>query len=384
MNKTCRKPIYILLLFILVLSVIEIPTGYVKARINLALAAENSLIMDVRAYPDNAVLCVDGISPIILDVSLFDSDQNPVPFCQIHIKTQNFSAEVNPVHPVTGRNGRVTITVLPKDINWEPQDDDQDKFLEIPATIEVNAKKALSFRWDGKLAPPPVLLIHGFQDSSESMVPMKNYLTGKGLLVYSMDYATDTDIETMSAELEQELTGIAEDLKSRGIYAEGADIVAHSLGGIVARYYTTRRAYIEKRNVHKLIFINVPHHGTPWAEAGAEILESPFLKELYPTSSLFTSVFPNSINKGLNHNIQTANIALDNDEVVPLPGAMLTSWSIETKIYRIGSEPLSLDKIISDQISGTSRHRQLLFYTPVFEEIIGYLTNSLPYPQKRK
>jgi hypothetical protein len=63
---------------------------------------------------------------------------------------------------------------------------------------------------------------------------------------------------------------------------------------------------------------------------------------------------------------------------------MLTSWDIDTKVYRIGSEPLTLEAVISNQITGSSRHRQLLFYTPLFEEIYHDLTNNLPYPQKRK
>ena len=110
-----------------------------------------------------------------------------------------------------------------------------------------------------------------------------------------------------------------------------ADIVGHSLGGLVTRYYSTDERYLSKQNLRKIVFINVPHHGTPWAEAGAAVLDAPFLEGLYPTAKLFTKTFPSSINKGLNHNIQTANIALENDEVVPLPSSMLDSWKDRNK-----------------------------------------------------
>ena len=254
---------------------------------------------------------------------------------------------------------------------------------ETPVSIAFSARKATPIRWEGKMTNPPVLLVHGFQDTSESMVPLKDFLSGKALIVDSMDYDTNTNLPDMSDALDEALSDLMLGLKGRGIYAQRADIVAHSLGGLVTRYYTTQPSYLQKRNVHKVIFINAPHHGTPWAEA-VQQSELPFLEQLYPASSLYTSVFPASINRGLNQTIQTGNIALENDEVVPIPSSMLSSWDIETKVFRIGSEPLTLEGVISNQISGNSRHRQLLFYTPVFEEIYYDLTHALPYPQERR
>lgn len=385
MKRTGNRLYLYLALGLIAFSVMEIPTGFFRAKIFLLLAADNSLVLDLSVYPEEyAVFYADGATPLILDVELWDSDHNPVPYSRIKIQFSHFSAQTRPARPITGKDGRVTITLIPQELYLSEAEAGTEPVTEASAAIRLSAAKASPALWEGKLANPPVLLVHGFQDTSESMVPLKDYLISKGLHAFTLDYDTDTDLSVMAGELEKALAGLMLELKAKGIYARRADIVAHSLGGLVTRYYTTQPEYLQKNNVHKVVFINVPHHGTPWAEAGAAILNSPFLAELYPTSALYTSLFPASINRGLNRTIQTANIALENDEVVPIPSSLLTSWGIDTKVYRIGSEPLTLESVISNQVTGSSRHRQLLFYTAVFEEIYHDLTSSLSYPQKRK
>lgn len=385
MNRTGVRYFLYLSLGLVVFSFIEIPTGFFRAKIFLLFADENSLVMNLSVYPEeHEVFCADGAAPLILEVLLCDSSQNPIPYSRIKLQFSHFSARIRPARPITGRDGRVTITLYPQEPYLSETGAGLEPVTKTSAAIRLNAAKALPVLWEGRIANPPVLLVHGFQDTSESMVPLKNFLTEKGLFVFSLDYDTNTDLPAMADELDEALSGLMRKLRDNGIYAQRVDIVAHSLGGLVSRYYTTQPSYLRKNNVHKLVFINVPHHGTPWAEAGAAILNSPFLAELYPTSVLYTSLFPASINRGLNQTIQTANIALENDEVVPIPSSLLTSWDIETKVYRIGSEPLTFETVISNQITGSSRHRQLLFYTPVFEEVYHDLTRSLSYPQKRK
>ncbi len=385
MKKKQKKFFIYLIIGLVAFSILEIPTGFFRTKIALLFAREESLLMDLSVYPEDFnVFCADGATPLLVSVFLCDSNQKPVPYSRIKVQLNHFSAIMKPVHPVTDRNGQVTITLFPQEpyqFEWQAGAQLETK---TPVSIEFSARKALPIDWEGTLANPPILLVHGFQDSSESMIPLKNFLLEKGLFTDSMDYDTNTDFPDMSDKLDQALSDLMLGLQNKGIYAQRADIVAHSLGGLVTRYYTTRHSYLQKRNVHKVVFINVPHHGTPWAEAGAVILNSPFLEQLYPTSSLYTSVFPVSINRGLNQTIQTGNIALENDEVVPIPSSMLSSWDIETKVFRIGSEPLTLEGAISNQISGNSRHRQLLFFTSVFEEIYYDLTHTLSYPQERR
>lgn len=382
MNNNFRRKVYFVILFLAIFSIIELPTGFFRSKISLLLASDKSVILNIKSFPEGfSTICPDGNSPIVFEVSVYDLNQNPVPFSLIHVELHNFSGIVKPRYPITGKDGKCIIRVYPESVKKSIENDNT--LLELSALILFSTKKSSPATYQVVMTYPPILLVHGFQDTSESMVPLSRYLESNGFSVYSIDYSTETDIDSMSNALKNALSLVKKELKEKGIHTYKVDIVAHSLGGLVARYYTSQQSYIEKGDIRKLIFINTPHHGTPWAEAGAKLLGSPYLKELYPTSPLFSFTFPNSINKGLNHTLQIANIALENDEVVPLPSSSLSLWNIETKIYRIGSEPLTLESIIQSQISGGTRHRQLLFYRPVFEEILFYLTNDLPYPQKR-
>ena len=472
MKKTNLKKFKTILFYLIIFLVMEISTGFLKAKIFLSFAPDNSLTMRLHALPRlNSTICTDGVSPILIDVALVDSNLEPVPYALIKVYMNNFTGKITPKYPITDKDGRVTISILPDShqvknsiqtgssytdsiqpnygfsdtiqtsngyTDYMPTNNgypdfvqisssylgsiqtidngyscsiqdsndytdhiqtknvysdsiqnsdsypDSSKLIDIDASVRLEAKKSKGVRCNFKLSPPPVLLIHGFQDTSESMIPLKHYLDNKGFRVYAIDYDTNSDIESMAEALGSFINNIKSDLFEINVFTDKVDIVAHSLGGLVSRYYSTNEFYSEEQNIRKIIFINVPHHGTPWAEAGAALLDSPFLKELYPTANLFTSSFPSSINKGLNHKIQVANIALENDEVVPLPSSRLDAWGIETKIYRIGSSPLSLESIISNQAGGSSRHRQILFFVPVFDNILQYLTYNQSYPRKRR
>ncbi len=382
MKTYSTKLFHVLLICIIAFTVVEIPTGFFKAKMTLLYTIDNSLTINFHVFPNNFLqYCADG-SSFLLDVSLVDSENNPVPYSLVGIQLHNFSGTIEPKHPITNKEGRVIIRIRPEFVPINTSGE-----INTPSNISVSvslyAKKSKTSVWNGILTYPPVLLIHGFQDTSQSLVPMKNYLESKGFRVFLMDYDSNGNIETMVDTLDETISTMKKNLESAGIYMNKVDIVAHSLGGLVTRYYTTQRTYIKKENIQKIIFINVPHHGTPWADAGAELIGCPFLKNLHPTSELFTVFFPDAINKGLNHQIQTANIALDNDEVVPLPGTTLAFWNIDTKIYRIGSEMPDLESLTNNPLDGETLHRQLLFYTPLFDEITGYLTNKLPYPSKK-
>ena len=472
MKKTNLKKFKTILFYLIIFLVMEIPTGFLKAKIFLAFTPDNSLTMRFHALPRlDSTICTDGVSPILIDIALVDSNLEPVPYALIKVYMNNFTGKITPKYPITDKDGRVTISILPDShqvknsiqtgssytdsiqpnygfsdtiqtsngyTDYMPTNNgypdfvqisssylgsiqtidngyscsiqdsndytdhiqtknvysdsiqnsdgypDSSKLIDIDASVRLEAKKSKGVRCNFKLSPPPVLLIHGFQDTSESMIPLKHYLDNKGFRVYAIDYDTNSDIESMAEALGSFINNIKSDLFEINVFTDKVDIVAHSLGGLVSRYYSTNEFYSEEQNIRKIIFINVPHHGTPWAEAGAALLDSPFLKELYPTANLFTSSFPSSINKGLNHKIQVANIALENDEVVPLPSSRLDAWGIETKIYRIGSSPLSLESIISNQAGGNSGHRQILFFVPVFDNILQYLTYNQSYPRKRR
>ena len=175
MKRTCKKPLLVLIICLVIFSAMEIPSGFFRTKLFLLLAPDDSLVMHFSIYPEGyTTFCADGVSPILLDVSLFDSNQNPIPFSSIHVRLNNSSVRMKPSHPITDKDGRAIITLFPEELN-QFGEDGEDFHSEISVCLELNAYKATPVRWEGRMATPPVVLIHGFQDTSEAMVPLHNY-----------------------------------------------------------------------------------------------------------------------------------------------------------------------------------------------------------------
>lgn len=114
---------------------------------------------------------------------------------------------------------------------------------------------------------PVVVLVHGFQlfgtDPDVVWEDMNKTLSESGFDVMISHYAGDyplilptgKDIKGYAEKLSQEIQG----LKSQ-TGASKVDIVAHSMGGLVARYYVEKCG--GAANVGKLIMLGTPNHGT--------------------------------------------------------------------------------------------------------------------------
>jgi Chitobiase/beta-hexosaminidase C-terminal domain/Palmitoyl protein thioesterase len=146
-----------------------------------------------------------------------------------------------------------------------------------------------------RLVPPPLLLIHGLWDTAEGA----GFTPGTGGLydwiarrypygqVFPVNYGIPTtpcstcgSKELLSAkELDDKQTqdifakavdnALASAAQS-GMAARSVDVVAHSLGGLVTRYYESNSGYSENPSllgnpIHHLITIGTPHLGTNMA-----------------------------------------------------------------------------------------------------------------------
>ena len=113
MKGITQEKIKIIILCLLMLILTEIYTGFLKAKLNLIFASDNSLTMNLRVFPgNNTTICADGSNPIFIDVALVDSEQEPVPYSLINVNLINFTGKVKPKYPITGKDGRVT-NVIP-------------------------------------------------------------------------------------------------------------------------------------------------------------------------------------------------------------------------------------------------------------------------------
>lgn len=104
---------------------------------------------------------------------------------------------------------------------------------------------------------PPVVLLHGFIDNRSVFVLLRRSLARHGWQhLESLNYSPLTcDIRTAAELLGRHI----EEICARTGHHE-VDIVGHSLGGLIARYYVQRLG--GDRRVRTLVTLGTPHGGT--------------------------------------------------------------------------------------------------------------------------
>ncbi|MFD8208179.1 lipase family alpha/beta hydrolase [Streptomyces sp. NPDC059695] len=124
----------------------------------------------------------------------------------------------------------------------------------------------------------PVILLHGFVDNRSVFVLLRRSLTRNGRdHVESLNYSPLTCDLRAAAEL---LGRRVDEIRARTGHAE-VDVVGHSLGGLIARYYVQRLGGDSR--VRTLIMLGTPHAGTtvaPLADA------HPLVRQMRPGSEV--------------------------------------------------------------------------------------------------
>ncbi|MFI9823093.1 esterase/lipase family protein [Streptomyces sp. NPDC052013] len=131
-------------------------------------------------------------------------------------------------------------------------------------------------------AKPPVVLLHGFIDNRSVFVLLRRSLAQHGRQqIESLNYSPLTcDIRIAAELLGRHIEEVCERTGSRQV-----DVVGHSLGGLIARYYVQRLG--GDARVRTLVTLGTPHSGTrvaPLANAHPIVRQmrpgSPVLEEL--------------------------------------------------------------------------------------------------------
>ncbi|WP_055493247.1 triacylglycerol lipase [Streptomyces sp. TP-A0356] len=125
---------------------------------------------------------------------------------------------------------------------------------------------------------PPVVLLHGFIDNRSVFVLLRRNLAQHGRQhIESLNYSPWTwDIRTAAKLLGRHIEEICERTGQPRV-----DIVGHSLGGLIARYYVQRLG--GDLHVRTLVTLGTPHSGTrvaPLANA------HPIVRQMRPGSEL--------------------------------------------------------------------------------------------------
>ncbi|MET7292153.1 alpha/beta fold hydrolase [Streptomyces griseoloalbus] len=131
-------------------------------------------------------------------------------------------------------------------------------------------------------AKPPVVLLHGFIDNRSVFVLLRRSLAQHGRQqIESLNYSPLTcDVRIAAELLGRHIEQVCERTGSRQV-----DVVGHSLGGLIARYYVQRLG--GDTRVRTLVTLGTPHCGTrvaPLANAHPIVRQmrpgSPVLEEL--------------------------------------------------------------------------------------------------------
>jgi triacylglycerol esterase/lipase EstA (alpha/beta hydrolase family) len=123
----------------------------------------------------------------------------------------------------------------------------------------------------------PILLIHGIFHNHSAFFKIKRELLRHGWdKIYTINLSTYSQgIEDLAVLTEKKIDAILEQTN-----ADKVDIIAHSLGGIIARYYI--QILTGHQKVKHCITLGTPHQGTLLSKVGI----GKSIKELRPTSGL--------------------------------------------------------------------------------------------------
>ncbi len=181
-------------------------------------------------------------------------------------------------------------------------------------------EKALSRKLH--IYPAPVAMVHGLWSSGEAFLIMGENLSKKsdhsssyypGDLLAAFDYrgSHDNSFQDNADVIPDRLTSYIETLTNKGYAVRKADIVAHSMGGLLARQYVQSPEYHD--DIRKLIFINTPHSGSHLADfllnPKWEFLAAPFNRLILPR---FTDLKNSNIHNGAIRDLMVNSTQIDN------------------------------------------------------------------------
>ncbi len=182
----------------------------------------------------------------------------------------------------------------------------------------------------------PVMMVHGFLGATSTWGKLSTYLNGEKIDTFLGDYGvTNQSIEGLAMVLRTDIRKEKMDYANANIKLIKVDIVAHSMGGLISRYYSNGLPDYPG-NVRKLIMVATPNHGVSWSKKiTGNIGASWYQTHGIPAEQLYSeSSFMNALNSGektgahLNSDIQYGNIyGWSDDWVVSAASAYLNGVS---------------------------------------------------------
>jgi pimeloyl-ACP methyl ester carboxylesterase len=364
-----------ILLLLALLSSFQNISDYFKYKVFFA----NNLTINISKVNTNVtMLSCDSQNELVLVAKVRDIKGNPCPDIPLKFFVSPGIGNVYPSESRTDSMGDAVIKYLPPgQLNTAKQ---------LETTINITARISdtdVSNITSVNLIRPPVIMLHGYQEQPDIFEGMKEFLLNKKFECTVPSYKSELGVENGATELDRFLYKQKQIYLNKGVQINKFDIIAHSMGGLVARYYSCSRSYIGKEDINKIIFVSVPHKGSYWASLGANLYNDQGIRDLTPDNRLLSKVMPSLLNNGLNKFIQTGSILGQYDEVVTSESASLEEWNISTEIFNVGENNLTIENFLNGSILNAANHKNVLFNNKVFEKIEDMLNSKLPFPESK-
>lgn len=325
---------------------------------------------------DAEKLSADPSNKLAMLVAVKNSKGEPVPSAHVLLSVSDGFGSFEHGNVRTDENGEYIANFVPKNINGNKIPKEGTAVV-LTASLAGGTQKSTDTI---KLIRVPAVMVHGYQESEAVFDTMKDYLNSRGFSADSFSYESVKGVISSVKELETFLSNKTQEYMKKGTQVSKYDVISHSMGGLVARYYSCSSDYMTNDNVRKLIFVSVPHKGTPWASIGTNYFNDQGIKDLIPDGPFISKTLPSTLNKGLNNKIEVGNIAVEFDEVVPSENSSLSEWGINTEVFNIGGNNFTFDNIISGNIIQAPNHKNILSNRKSFEAVERMLNNDLPFP----
>lgn len=375
-----RVTLYILVLILLFAPVfLLLPAGMSEIAGAIGFRLMDKSGLDVSMSPVNSAvreLSADPSNKLLFKAVIRNSQGDSVKGARIAVEVSEGLGTLVPMASATGADGSVLLQYSAPFLGADAFKNGNPSVKITAGIPDSDIKTDFSF----KLVRVPVIFIHGYKASPEIFSSMQEYLDGKGYVTECLSYASEEGVASGAAELGAFIDKVKADLLGRGVQVGRLDIIAHSMGGLVARYYTCSSSYPARSDINKIIFISVPQTGSPLAPLGLKYYNDKGINDLIPDGTLFTKVFPSLINGGLNSSIQVGSILGQFDEVVGTENASLEKWGIKTELFDVGDSNFTVDNLLSGKIIEGANHKVVLYNKKVFQRVEEMLGSHLPYP----
>jgi triacylglycerol lipase len=221
----------------------------------------------------------------------------------------------------------------------------------------------------------PILLLHGLADNRSIFTVLRRSLRRQGFgHVHTVNYSLLTsDIRTAAARLAEHVETLCEHTGYDRVH-----VIAHSLGGLIARYYVQRLD--GDARVHTLVTLGTPHGGT----YAARLLPVRLGRQLRPGSDVVAELTRPA------PRCRTRFVAIwsDLDQLIyPKRNAQLTHADLDGRsvlVQGVGHMSLPIDRRVVAEVTRTLSHLHTdgSTETPAVTSIHPAVASPVPQPRR--